>query len=257
MPNGKAQMQAEEISGGQMAALLAGVAIEMPRKGNLSVVKEMIAHTRKMRSVLRQLVKPKDEVALAGEEALRVWHSGWPRFWRAFGFSYDHESLALPEYRDGFGWSIVAPDRVGWPMSRLLHEVCGRMFETWQYYDDAELDGITSLSPELAGVHVVLARDRVEADEEYKNQSAKAIKEQGVSTMTPRQRAVLESRHFFETNGHLDISNVTIHAGPRDADGYVPGSRWSGGGFGVGRVDPGGAFDRWRVREKFLPIMSC
>lgn len=249
MLSGKAQTQAvEEISGGQMAALLAGVAVEMPRKGHLDTVKKMIANTKRMKPILWRLVMPEDKVSLTGEEALRLWHSGWPRFWRAFGFAYDHEALILPEYREGFGWSIVTPDRESWPMSRLLHEVCGRMFETWQFYDDANLNNIIS-SKELTNVHVMLARNRVEADEEYKNQSAKMIEEREISVMTPRQRAVLEARYFFETNGHLDINTVTIHASSRDAGGGVPHSHGLAGKFYVGLVCPDVQGDDWRVRE--------
>ncbi|MFA5319413.1 MAG: hypothetical protein WC387_03570, partial [Candidatus Paceibacterota bacterium] len=62
--------------------------------------------------VIQMVIEHKNPFeVLTDYERLLHWHSGWPRFWRAFGFSYDHESLALPEYRDGFGWSIVAPDR--------------------------------------------------------------------------------------------------------------------------------------------------
>jgi hypothetical protein len=202
MPNGKAPNQLEEIGGRRMAALLSAIAIEVPRKGELGVVDRMIAKTRQMRPILRQLVMSKDEVVLVGEEALQVWHAGWPRFWRAFGFVYDHESLVLPEYREKFDWSIVTPDVANWPASKLFHEVCGRMFPTWARYDDVELDKIIS-SKEPTGIHVVLVRGVVEADECHKSKSAEDIEKEGVQTLTLRQRIVLEGRYFFDTGGHL------------------------------------------------------
>lgn len=248
MSNGKAQTLVEEINGGQMAALMAGVAIEMPRKGDLRVVKSMIANTKRMKSILRQLVSSKDEATVVEEEALYLWHSGWPRFWRAFGFRYDHDALVLPEYRDGFGWSITTPDLAEWPMSKLLHEVCGRMFPTWQYYDDDQLDKIVS-AKEPTGTHVVLVRDCVEADEKNKGKSAIMIEAENLPVITLRQRAVLEARYFFETNGHLDMSNLTICAGSRYADGSVPGVSWDDVEFSVGSVDPDGVVDYGRIRE--------
>ena len=250
LKNGKApkRVEVEEISGGQMGALLAGVAIEMPRWGDPGTVKAMIANTKKMRPILRRLVVSEDKVVLAGEEALHAWHDGWPRFWRAFGYRYDHEALILPEYRDGFGWSVVTPERDQWPMSRLLHEVCQRIFPIYSFYNDQDLDGIISTA-EPTGAHVVLTRDRVEADEEHKNKSAKTIEAENISTMPPRQRAVLEARYFMETGEHLDIVSVTICAGSRYADGFVPYAYWFDDGFLVSYVFPGHADDGWRVRE--------
>lgn len=249
MTNGKAQKtNVGEISGGQMAALMAGVAIEMPRVGDLEVVKKMIANTKRMKPILRQLVTPKDEVALAGEQALQAWHAGWPRFWRAFGFKYDHDALVLPEYRQDFGWSIVMPDLAEWPMSKLLHGVCERMFPIWQYYDNGQLDKIVS-AKEPTGAHVVLVRNCVEADEIHKNKSANMVEAEKILAITLRQRAVLEARYFFETNEHLDIANLTICAGSRYTGGSVPRAGWGGDEFGVRSVDPDLQRDHWRVRE--------
>ena len=231
-----------------MAALLAGVAIEIPRKGNLEMVKAMISNTKKMRSTLRQLVEPKDEENITAEQALQAWHTTWPHFWRAFGFSYDHEALVLPEYREGFGWSIVTPPQADWPMSKLLHEVCERMFPTWQAYNDEDLDKITS-PKEPTDTNVVLARNRIEADEEHQNQSAQTIETTSLSTMTPRQRLVLEARYFLETSGHLDTNTMTICANSRYTDGCVPYVYWDDGRFSVGLVYPDDADGLWRVRE--------
>ena len=246
LKNGKApkRVDVEEISGGQMGALFAGVAIEIPRRGDPGTVKAMIANTKKMRPILRRLVVPEDKVVLVGEKALRAWHSGWSRFWRSFGYRYDHEALILPEYRDGFGWSIVVPPMAEWSTSRLLHEVCGRMFPTWQAYDDGQLDKIVS-----ADVHVVLARDTVEADEIHKNKSTKTVEAENISAITIRQREVLEARYFFETGEHLDIANTTICAGSRYADGFVPRAYWRDDEFDVSCVAPAFAYGSWRVRE--------
>lgn len=243
-PNGTT----EDISGRQMAALLSGIAIEIPRQGDPETVKAMIANTKKMKPVLKRLVTKENKVVIVGEKALLDWHAGWPRFWRAFGFRYNHEALILPEYRDGFGWSIVTPELSEWPASRLLHEVCGRMFPTWQFYEDKELDEIVS-AQEPVGVHVVLVRDGVEADEDHKAKSATMIDVANLPAITIRQREVLEARYYFETDGHLNQSNLTICAGSRLADGRVPSAYWFDDEFHVSRVDPDNAYDHWRVRE--------
>lgn len=246
MGNSKVQ-GLEEISGGQMAALLAGCGVEMPRRGQLDRVKWMIADTKRMKPFLQSLVEEPDQVTLRAEEALARWHEGWPKFWRAFGFKYVQGSLPLPEYRSGFGWSIVTPDLDTWPESRLLREVCGRMFPVWSAYNDQDLDKIVSATEPITP-HIVLVRDTIEADENYRNLSARVIETKKISAITIRQRTVLEARYFMETACHLDLSNLTICAGSRYADGFVPASNWRGR-FGVYNVSPDSARDNWRVRE--------
>jgi len=238
------------LDAGQMMQLSSAIAQEIPRVGVVSHIQQMMSRAgrREMRNVLRLLVEPKDEVAVTDEKALLDWHVGWPRFWRAFGLKYDHESLILPEYRTGFGWSIVTPCLSEWPTSRLLHEVCGRIFSTWQFCKDGQLDKIIS-AQEPVGVHVVLVRDGIEADHIHQAKSATMIETAKIPAITIRQRQVIEARYFFETNQHLDISNATICAGSRYADGGVPGAFWDDDEFCVSSVLPGGAYDSWRVRE--------
>jgi hypothetical protein len=52
-------------------------------------------------------------------------------------------------------------------------------------------------------------------------------------------------KYFDETKQHLDVKNVTLCAGSRDADGGVPDVDWGGGGvklhvdwYSVGSADP-------------------
>jgi len=238
------------LDAGQMMQLSSAIAQEIPRVGVVSHVQQMMSRSgrRDMRNVLRLLVEPKDEVAVMDEKALLDWHAGWPRFWRAFGLKYDHEALILPEYRTGFGWSIVTPCLSEWPTSRLLHEVCGRMFPTWQFYDDGRLDKIIS-AQEPVGVHVVLVRNGIEADEIHQAKSAVMIETAKIPAITIRQRQVLEARYYLETNEHLDISNTTICAGSRYAGGHVPYAYWHDVQFCVCYVYPDRASGGWRVRE--------
>jgi len=188
---------------------------------------------------------------LTGYERLLRWHEGWPRFWRAFGFLYDHEALVLPEYREGFGWSIVTPPFGEWSASRLLHEVCGRMFPTLQFYSDEKINKVTSFQ-ELIDTHVVLVRDTVEADECHKGKSVEFIEQNKIPAITLRQREVLEARYYFETGGHLDVVNFTLCCGSRYSGGDVPHAYWRGGKFHVGRVHPADEDGHWRVRELSL-----
>ena len=247
MGNSKVQ-SLEEISGGQMAALISGICIEIPRRGHLGLVKSMIANTKRMKPILRALVEKPNEVALRTEEALTHWHEGWPKFWRAFGFKYDHNSLFLPEYRSGFAWSVVTPDLSTWPASRLLREVCGRMFPVWSSYSDSELDKIVSAA-EPTSSYVMLVRDTIEADDVHRNKSTRKIEADKIPAITLRQRTVLEARYFMETACHLDLSNATICAGSRYSDGNVPFANWIVDKFWVSYVYPDYSCDYWRVRE--------
>ena len=70
----------------------------------------------------------------------------------------------------------------------------------------------------------------VEADSEHKNKSADMLDIEGLSSITLRERLLMEELYFDETREHLDPKAWTICAGSRYPVGYVPYVLWLPGG---------------------------
>ena len=60
------------------------------------------------------------------------------------------------------------------------------------------------------GPYAIRVRDRVEADEELKNRSARDLQQQGILGITIEEREIFELKYFTETGQHLDIVNWTL-----------------------------------------------
>lgn len=94
-------------------------------------------------------------------------------------------------------------------------------------------------------------KESVEADEEHANKSANDIKAAKLVTMTLLERLLYEVVYYTETGKHLDVKNVTLCAGSRYSDNYVPCVDWrpSGSGISIGRCRSNGLSMTIRARE--------
>ncbi len=126
-------------------------------------------------------------------------------------------------------WPIVmAP---GIP-SNDAFDACKKQFgKAWRYEDD--LNTVRDVVKRVDGTYVVWVKANVEADSDLANVSAGEIEKRGLDTLTLRERLILELKYFDETKQHLDISNCTLCAGSRYADGGVPCVSWDDGGLRV------------------------
>ncbi len=109
--------------------------------------------------------------------------------------------------------------------SEILNE-CRKLFTVYSYYDDTRLDKDFPPPKKLTTRYF---KKNIEADEEYKNKSAKEIEGKG-EFITLRERLLMEIAYFKDTGEHLDIENWTLCAGSRNAGGSVPRVGWGSGG---------------------------
>ncbi|MCR4334464.1 MAG: hypothetical protein NUV47_01915 [Patescibacteria group bacterium] len=154
----------------------------------------------------------------------------WEVFYREeFNETHDFSEIKIPEKRECFNRLIIVPK--GMTMNRA-YKACEKHFPCWRYNNDLDTRVPTNdRTPSES--YAIWVRDRVEADEELKKLSANDLVDQKVGGITLLERILLELKYFRETGKHLDIKNVTLCSGSRDADGDVPNACWDGGKFGV------------------------
>lgn len=168
--------------------------------------------------------------SVSAPEGLNTVLAGWQDFWRKLGLKLYTSSLRIPETQKGFNRLLVMSQGA---TANFLYDACSKLFSCWKHTYD--LDIITSDRDPAKGAYAVWVRDRVEADEELKNQSANMLARAGVKGMTLPERLVFELKSFEETGQHLDVHNITLCSGSRYPGGNVPDVYWRAedGGMGV------------------------
>ena len=150
--------------------------------------------------------------------------SEWQEFYRKhFRLEVDFSDVQIPDYLGGFDRVIFIPK--GLKLNDVV-KTMKKCFPVWSYTDDLDKD-VTENVRISDRNYAIRIRERVETDEELKNLSANQLKQQGVNCMTLLERLVLELKYWSETGQHLDVSNVTLCAGSRLRNGYVPSVDWS------------------------------
>jgi len=154
----------------------------------------------------------------------------WQDFYRKyFGIDADFSAVAMPEHRVEFDRLIIVAQ--GLTLNQV-YDACARQFPCWRWTDN--LDAAVTKNDRTPGhAYAVRLRDRREADEELKNLSADQLAEKGIPGITLLERMLYELKYWDETKDHLDVNNVTLCSGSRDAGGHVPSARWYDGYFGV------------------------
>jgi len=147
----------------------------------------------------------------------------WKRFYReVFGIPGNiikeyFADMVLPEKQEGFDWLIIVIE--GLTIDKLLDKCRERLVSFW-YADD--LNNIKSVRI-ATKTYAVWVRDRIEADKENKNKSAKDCEKEGITGITFEERVLLELFYHWRTgNKHLDLENATICSGSLDSGGFVP-----------------------------------
>ena len=153
----------------------------------------------------------------------------WPRFYQeVLGMTPDFSGLVIPNDPGGYGW--ILPVAKGLTANRVWAEYKEKRIPCTTYIGD-DLDKAVPTHERTAekASYIIRVRDRVEADEELANLSAKQIKKQNLKTMTLTERLLLELWYLWKTGKHLDINNITLCAGSRDSGGSVPLVYWRDG----------------------------
>lgn len=157
-------------------------------------------------------------------------HKQWEALYREeFNETRDFSGVIIPT-RNGFTRSVIVAKGI---TMNLAYEACAKKFPCWRYVDDLD-KGIPTNDRTPTEHYAVCVRDRQEADEELKNLSAADLTKKGMKGITLLERLLMELKYFRETGKHLDIQNVTLCSGSRNADGDVPSVDWIGGKFRVG-----------------------
>lgn len=149
-------------------------------------------------------------------------------YYNMFGFSLDLSNLKLPEQVPGFDRLIVVAE--GLTPTKLVEAMREKM-KVW-VWDEKWLKKVTSVR-KTNKTYGMWVRDRQEADEELKSESANDLEGKGINTITLEERLLYGFKYFIETGKHLDINNVTLCASSRNSYGDVPGVGW---GSDYGRV---------------------
>ena len=178
--------------------------------------------------------------------AINTIQEEWQEFYRKyFRMTVDFTEVAIPENLGDFERVIFIPQ--GLTYTDIV-KVLKKKFKVWFYTEKLDKD-IKDDVRTSDKAYAVRLRERMEADEEWKNTSANQLKKQSINTMTLMERLILELKYYDETGEHLDINNVTLCAGSRSSGGSVPRVDWLGVQLRVRWCHPGFAHVRLRARE--------
>jgi hypothetical protein len=210
-------------------------------------VMEKILNGTYSRSELQRFAKRENPFAF-GKLSFKQ-RKAWEEFYRdEFGLTVDFSEVVIPDNSGGFDRVLVVAQGV---TIEMVLEACRKYFKVWKYTDE-DLDAFTKDHERTAanGHYAIRVRERVEADEELKGWSANQVALHHLTTMTLLERLIYELKYFKETRKHLDVSNVTLCAGSRYQDGYVPRVNWrsDGGRLYVDAYHPQDASDSLRAR---------
>ena len=198
--------------------------------------------------VLQVIKNDKDFATTLGRrtmsELVKKQLAAWAKLYcEGFGIRLDTNRIKIPAHQNGCNRLIVVAQGL---TSEKIYAAIKRKMPAWKYRDN--LDGIESVR-KANKTYAVWVRDRREADEELKNKSANDLKSDGVNCITLEERLLLEMMYFWETGQHLDIRNITLCAGSRFSDGFVPYVFWSDGKLYV--------FWYYPADAAFLPAVAC
>lgn len=146
----------------------------------------------------------------------------------------DLTQLQIPSPKHGFDWilPIVAihdtmPNEAIFQIMKGHFAAKENSAGAWKWTDRI-LDEVVVHNDRdpLNGPYVIRSRDRVEADEEWKNFSANQLAERKITGITLYERFVMGAFYYVETGQYLDVQNVTLCRGSRSDDGDVPDVDW-------------------------------
>jgi hypothetical protein len=229
------------VTPGQMKDIISAVAQAIPTNMSFDTAKYWIGKKGKLGNKVKNIFmseNPYSDLILAQE-----------KFYRDLGIDCDLSDVRIPDDPGGFGRVIIMAKGIT-PQS--AYDFCAKFFTCWKWTDKS-LDEVIDFSFQTRstknGSYAIRIRDRVEADEELKNLSANQIAAQSIPSITLEERLIYELQYFKGTGKHLDINNITLSAGSRDSDGFVPRVYWYDGKLKVYYFHPDVADGRLRSRQ--------
>jgi hypothetical protein len=196
---------------GQIKEILSLLAQAIP--GNLSKkgAQEIISNKGKFIEEVNRVFR--EIIGVSGYEGLLA---KWISFYKeVFDLEADFSDLNIPDTKDIFRWLLVMMAGL---TPNMLFAKCKEWFPSSRYTDD--LDKIESVRKTVK-TYAIWLRDRVEADEENANKSAKDCDQKGILGITLEERLLLELFYHWLTGKHLDLESSTLCSGSSDS-GVVP-----------------------------------
>lgn len=180
------------------------------------------------------------------QQQLKEWKDVYKKY-----FSLELGEVQVSGQPSGFDRLIVAHGDLAREERPLnwVYSVCAKHFTCWRYTQDLDKSVTKNDREAKDGTYAIWVRDRVEADEENKNLSAKSLAEQKILGQTLLERLLHELKFWEETRKHLDVQNWTLCSGSRRSDGGVPGVVFGGLEVFVYCCDPDGSGEVIRARS--------
>ncbi|MEK9158954.1 MAG: hypothetical protein AAB673_03045, partial [Patescibacteria group bacterium] len=191
--------------------------------GQLTTLVQKLGGPAVVKDILSNKLKVRVE-ATAVNSATDSTLAAWATFYHDYlGLDVDISSVVIPPPQPGFDRVLVIPQ--GLTPNQVVAAMKKR-FSVYTYVNDLDRDVTVNERDPKAGSYAIRVRNRVEADEEFKNLSADQVKQLGLTTLTLLERLVYELKYYSETQSHLDISSVTRCDGSRRSGGSVPCVYW-------------------------------
>jgi hypothetical protein len=235
------KLATEGQKGDIIATLIQGLPKELTFKDAQSIIENKGEFLQEIRRGFEPFVKTK---------TVQYWLNEWTVFYRyVFSFECDFSSLRAPVSCKGFGWLLVADERLS---TDAVAKKCAERFPfmTWPADQIGEVIGHDDRS-EKDGTYAIWLRDAREAEETHMNKAPAEIYAKGIKGTTLRERLLLELWHHWQYNKFLDTEPYvgTLCTGTIRKNGYIPDVQLLNGEVLVGQTDPRAGRNCARCRE--------
>lgn len=216
-------------------------------KVQASINKMVVDGKRKPTDVLRflqRIVDNKDFVGILDtpESAINLipsdgWVAEWQRFYQeVFNLEVNLDDAEIPSEQYGFWWVVIVMR--GLTLKQVWTKCAERfsvktfyVFNDWQGHLPVPTNDLDRSIPTHDRTSAITYAKRfrgcVQADEENRNLSADALAERNAQSITLLERLLLELWYHRKTGEHLNTGrNITLCAGSRDINGYLPIVYW-------------------------------
>jgi hypothetical protein len=235
--------EASEMSKGQLKELIGVVARCTPDDLPPDDAQYWIGHPVELHETLARALRR------SPAHFIRDWQEFYQKI---FGMAVDLSGIRIPAPKPGFKRIIFVAQ--GLTLNQVF-QACKERFPCWRFYSDPDQVIIHNDRSPANSSYAIRVRNRIEADEELRNLSAKALANMCIVGITLLERLLFELKYFEETGKHLDHLDIkdtksyTLCSGSSGSDGGVPVAGWLGGRLDVDRKSPWYADDGLRARE--------
>ena len=206
-------------------------------------VQWLIGHKKQLLNAIKTAI-----TNLVGAIAVEV--EDWQKFYsEVFGLEKDLSKVPLPNEREGFGWTVF---NIGLTKEQLFDLIRQRFGgKVWKYYNDLDKAvGDRDQRTARNGYYAIRVRDRVEADDQWKNTSYNDLMAKGIKFMTIEEYMLLALWYDWKFPGQrLDVKYVTLTSSLVSDGDVLRGYLHDAGEFRVFRFDLDHSRGNLRARE--------